>query len=327
MDIQIYEYLFISQMKKNIFLRRNKHATFFLAPTGDCLQIAGQKPKQTPVMTRTLLALAACCLGLALSGQEPEFGIISGLAAYDGDLAPKKPELVLRTLRPAYGIWGKWHLSPHWALRLTAQSVTLAGSDALSQRPRGLHFQTSMTEYSLSGEWRLLAFAVGKGAIEGIPYLHFGAGRIRFMPQAKTDGRWIDLQPLGTEGQGIKGYPLPYPTSAAVFPYGAGVQLLMDGRWGIALEYSARFTQTDYLDDVSTGRIPYAKLMQHKGAEVAQLSRPGFNPGSDDPLVPHVRGGAGRDWYYSIGLAWSYRVSNAIRIGARPPRKRVRCPK
>ncbi|MBK8041961.1 MAG: hypothetical protein IPK21_04450 [Haliscomenobacter sp.] len=130
---------------------------------------------------------------------------------------PKKPELVFRTLRPAYGVWGKWHLSPHWALRLTAQSVTLAGSDALSQRPRGLHFQTSMTEYSLSGEWRLLAFAAGKGAVEGIPYLHFGAGRIRFMPQAKTDGRWIDLQPLGTEGQGIKGYPFPTPPAPPSF--------------------------------------------------------------------------------------------------------------
>ncbi len=278
-------------------------------------------------MKRSLLALTACCLGLALSGQEPEFGIISGLAAYDGDLAPKKPELVFRTLRPTYGIWGKWYLSPHWALRLTAQSITLAGSDALSQRPRGLHFQTCIAEYSLSGEWRLSAFGLGKGAIEGIPYLHFGAGRIRFMPQAKADGQWIDLQPLGTEGQGIKGYPLPYPTSAAVFPYGVGIQLLMGGRWGIALEYSARFTQTDYLDDVSTGKVPYAKLMQYKGIGTARLSRPDFDSARDDPQAPHMRGGAGRDWYYSLGLAWSYRISNAIRIGARPPRKRVRCPK
>ncbi|MBK6949102.1 MAG: hypothetical protein IPH16_14520 [Haliscomenobacter sp.] len=278
-------------------------------------------------MKQPFVGLMAACLCLSLSGQEPEFGVIASLAAYDGDLAPKKPELLLHTLRPAYGIWGKWHLSPRWAVRLSAQAITLAGSDALSQRPRGLHFQTGVAEYSLSGEYRLSAFALGKGEAEWIPYLHFGAGRIRFMPRARADGRWIDLQPLGTEGQGIKGYPLPYPTSASVYPYGAGLQLLLDGRWGFALEYTARFTQTDYLDDVSTGRVPYAKLMQYKGAEIARLSRPGFDPASDDPLVPYVRGGAGRDWYYSAGLALSYRVSNHIRIGARPPRKRVRCPK
>jgi hypothetical protein len=64
------------------------------------------------------------------------------------------------------------------------------------------------------------------------------------------------LRPLGTEGQVI-GYNgrKQYNTMAFCFPLGAGVKYNINEKINLSFEISQRFTNTDYLDDVSSTYI------------------------------------------------------------------------
>ena len=74
---------------------------------------------------------------------------------------------------------------------------------------------------------------------------------------------WIDLQPLGTEGQftGIAGTPKPYSLLQIGVPLGGGILYRLMDKWDLSLEFSYRFVFTDYLDDVS-GRYPSEEVYQ-----------------------------------------------------------------
>jgi len=58
---------------------------------------------------------------------------------------------------------------------------------------------------------------------------------------------------LGTEGQGSAVYPnlKPYSSTALCFPLTIGIKKALNERMNIFAEVSYRFTNTDYLDDVS----------------------------------------------------------------------------
>ena len=67
-----------------------------------------------------------------------------------------------------------------------------------------------------------------------------------------TNNEWVDLQPLGTEGQFSDQYPEKEPYSLTQFtvPLGIGFKLSMGEKLSIIAEYGIRKTFTDYLDDV-----------------------------------------------------------------------------
>ncbi len=61
------------------------------------------------------------------------------------------------------------------------------------------------------------------------------------------------LRGLGTEGQGNAAYPdrKPYGSMGICLPFGVGAKYAINPRMNIGVEISHRFTNTDYLDDVS----------------------------------------------------------------------------
>ena len=84
------------------------------------------------------------------------------------------------------------------------------------------------------------------------PYIFTGVSVFHINPKAKLNGTWYDLQPLGTEGQGIDPSQKPYSLWQFSIPIGIGFKYAFDKQWGIGLEYGIRKTFTDYIDDVST---------------------------------------------------------------------------
>ena len=86
------------------------------------------------------------------------------------------------------------------------------------------------------------------------PYLTAGVGFFSFNPQAKLLNKWVDLQPLSTEGQGFAEYPNrnPYKLQQINIPVGAGVKYEISPTLNIRAECVYRILTTDYLDDVST---------------------------------------------------------------------------
>ncbi len=83
-----------------------------------------------------------------------------------------------------------------------------------------------------------------------------GIGIFTFNPEARFGGdEWIDLQPLGTEGQWLADpenrYPEPYELTQFNIPFGGGLRFRLSRRWDMEVEIGWRKTFTDYLDDVA----------------------------------------------------------------------------
>jgi hypothetical protein len=113
-----------------------------------------------------------------------------------------------------------------------------------------------------------------------------GVGIFSYDPYAYLGDQKIFLRPLGTEGQGSTAYPdrKPYNTMGICFPFGVGIKYAITERMNIGLEITHRFTNTDYLDDVSKtyvgadkfpalpdGSPSTAQLLQDRSYETGEI--------------------------------------------------------
>jgi Domain of unknown function (DUF6089) len=88
------------------------------------------------------------------------------------------------------------------------------------------------------------------------PYLLAGVGYFSFNPQTKLGNRYVDLQPLRTEGQGFAEYGRKeYKLNQLNIPLGAGLKYELSPLVNLRGECIYRKTFTDYIDDLSTTYI------------------------------------------------------------------------
>jgi len=127
---------------------------------------------------------------------------------------------------------------------------------------RNLHFRSQITELALVTEIHPLFIFVDWPARDYeaprySPYLLAGIGYFSFNPQTQIGTRWVDLQPLSTEGQGFAEYPdrKVYKLQQISYPIGVGIRYELSPVFNTRVEFNYRFTSTDYLDDVSTNYI------------------------------------------------------------------------
>ncbi len=127
---------------------------------------------------------------------------------------------------------------------------------------RNLSFRSNITEVALIAEIHPLYIFIDWLAKDYepprfSPYVLAGVGYFSFNPQAKLNNRWIDLQPLSTEGQGFAEYPdrKPYKLNSISLHAGAGAKYELSSLINLRAEFMYRATNTDYLDDVSTRYI------------------------------------------------------------------------
>ncbi len=128
------------------------------------------------------------------------------------------------------------------------------GADSIggnvNTKSRNLHFQSNINELDLGIRLNLLNFK-GKGRFT--PYIHSGIGVFHFNPRAQDDGKWVSLQPLGTEGQNLgKADALkPYSLTQMQIPIGMGTEFKITSSFSLKTEFTYHKLNTDYLDDVS----------------------------------------------------------------------------
>ena len=156
------------------------------------------------------------------------------------------------------------------ALRLEATFGQIKGDDKVLRKvkastfgryERNLSFRSNITEFMLAAEIHPLyifnRYDEDKAPPRASPYLMGGIGFFSFKPQAQSNGRWVDLQPLSTEGQGFAEYPdrKPYKLQQMNVPVGLGVRYELNSVLNLRAEFVYRVLFTDYLDDVSTTYI------------------------------------------------------------------------
>lgn len=144
--------------------------------------------------------------------------------------------------------------------RISADDKVLNGiTDIAKERfNRNLNFKTNIREVALIAELHPVFCFIDWPARDDFPprwspYVSAGIGYFSFNPQARVNNRWVDLQPLSTEGQGFKEYPdrKIYRLKEINYIAGFGIKYELDPLINIRVDFVHRFANTDYLDDVS----------------------------------------------------------------------------
>lgn len=270
----------------------------------------------------------------------PEFIIGIGASNFLGELGGANQigtffvrDLEFKATRPSAQVAIRYKFHNRFAVKGGYYYQLLSGNDKLTQEPfrnnRNLHFRSSVHE--VSGQLEFFITKEQQGAryqiknAKGVKNYNFqayafvGVGGIFYNPQARYRGAWVNLQPLGTEGQGLPGGPKAYSRFSVVIPYGIGVKDAINKEWSIGLEIGIRKTFTDYMDDVSGVYYDNDAIRAAKGDMAADLADPsllnmpeslGGNANGGWQSAPgEVRGHSNRkDAYMFINVTISYKI-------------------
>lgn len=214
-------------------------------------------------MRRCLLFLL-CLFGMQIvHAQYLEAGAFAGASNYKGDLSNGKIDH--SRMNVGLGLFARYNLSPKFAVRATLLRGEITGSDYNARREevrlRNLNFRSEILEFGVTGEFNLMNYHIPNKEISA-PYIFAGIAAYHFNPQAEYRGRWVDLQPLGTEGQFMDAerYGAPYRRLQVAVPFGLGFKFSLNPRTNLGVEFGFRKTFTDYLDDVSSAYPDIAGL-------------------------------------------------------------------
>ncbi|UII27871.1 DUF6089 family protein [Fulvivirga maritima] len=210
-------------------------------------------------------------------------GISVNAFNYFGDLSPL-PDRVstdFSATKPGIGIFFGRRFGPRYSLRASFTYGTVSGSDYESADPndenakfryiRNLHFRNRIKELTVVAVFDLLENeSTYINRVQFTPYVFGGVTVFHHNPQAYVPeesgldeaGTWVDLQPLGTEGQNADLLPgdqnegiEPYSRIQVAIPLGIGFRYRLNQVIDISIETGMRYLFTDYLDDVSRNYV------------------------------------------------------------------------
>jgi hypothetical protein len=256
--------------------------------------------------TSTFLLLLLLCAGQAAQAQyfrssnywktrRQELTLGAGATNFLGELGGRDKvgssfvwDLEFNQTKPALSIGYRYFLLEHFSLRFAASYGVLGGSDALTKEPfrqnRNLTFRSDLFEGQLCAEYHPFLERMGhvydlrgaQGDASGHlgAYLFAGIGAFHFNPQAQLNGKWIDLRPLGTEGQGLPDAPTEYELNGLCIPMGVGLRKALTKQLTLGAELQYTKTFTDYLDDVSGNYYDRSAIEATRGPVAAYFADP-----------------------------------------------------
>ncbi len=262
-------------------------------------------------MKNILLVALLALSPIFAAAQYLEGGIFLGGSNYEGDLVGKRALGVeLNETHLSGGLLLRYNINDWVGVRGSFTYGQISGTDANSDADyrleRNLSFRSDILEVAVIPEFNILGFNPYDRYYS--PYVFVGLAIFNFNPQAEYNDQWYDLQPLGTEGQGLPGRPSQYNLTQLAIPFGVGFKYAIDEYWTVAFEITNRYTMTDYLDDISSTYIDRAELLQARGEIAANLAnRTGEYLGTEPVNTPGVaRGTVNRDWYTWSGFTITY---------------------
>jgi hypothetical protein len=213
--------------------------------------------------------------GFSKAKKYSSIGVTLAAFNYFGEMAPKpnRASFDFSFTRPGFGIVYTKKLLPRVSARGTLAYGRISGGDEsadmseenLPRFKRNLNFRNSIIELTATAMVYLFDHhGTANTRLTLNPYIFAGVGIIRHNPQgqipefnrdgtARTDaGEWVDLEPLGTEGQYSDLYPdvEPYSLFQVVIPAGIGVTYELTPELDLSFEIGYRHLFTDHLDDV-----------------------------------------------------------------------------
>jgi hypothetical protein len=258
-------------------------------------------------MKRILFLLLIIFSILNTKAQKSELGFFLGTSYYLGDLNPSSH---FGMAQSAGGVLYRYNFNTRWAFKFSALFGNVMGSDKETNgnNPRNLSFKSPISELSAQLELNFFNLYNSSGKNAFSPYIFGGFSVFSFNPMANTNDHWYDLQPLGTEGQGLEKRPARYSLTNVSFPFGLGIKVNFLKRFSIGAEWGLRKTFTDYIDDVSTTYYDPDLLALERSQTTADLA--------DRSLVKHQIGSARgnsttTDWYSFAGIWLTFKLSDS----------------
>lgn len=246
-----------------------------------------------------------------------EFGTSVGLMNGITDIGSKKgfmPNFKNFNMNTSFYVGALYQNVAGARLELTYGRISGADSNGASPK-RNLSFRTPIREIALIGEFHPFMLKYHDELPRFSPYVALGLGWFSFNPQANLNGRWIDLQPLRTEGQGFpqtaqyKKDTHPYKLSQSNMILGAGVKFEASQLVSFRAELLFRKTYTDYLDDASSLYVDPTWFDANLSPAFASLAKQLYDRSAEkDPTYVNgvgstIRGNEkSKDHYFTINL-------------------------
>lgn len=190
--------------------------------------------------------------------------------------------------------------------RLEVTYGSVAGADSTGspdRQVRNLSYRSDIREIALIGEFHPFTIINWDKIPSLSPYIMAGVGWFSFNPQANYNGRWVNLQPLSTAGQGFEEFPerKHYRLSSFCVPFGIGFRFELSPLFSTRFEIVERYTFTDYLDDASAPYIDPELFYKYFSPEKAALADALANRAGKK--IGGVRGGTKtKDKYLTLNL-------------------------
>lgn len=238
-------------------------------------------------------------------------GIGVGTSSYLGDLG--KGTFVKDVMNANFSVQARFshRHSKIFTTDVNLMYGRLKGDDAKTnsegRRARNLSFKSRYIELGIFEEIYPLNFFLSEGTLPFEPYFITGFSVFHFKPTSvASDGNTYSLRDLGTEGQGAPGYAKKYSLYNFALPIGLGLKMKLSNRLSVKLDGIMKYTNTDYIDDVSTNYAPYDVLLQNGGPIAVELSDRRANP-----TYTGQRGFSNRyDTVFNMFATFSYRLSD-----------------
>ena len=261
-----------------------------------------------------------------LKAQPFDIGVSLGVSNYMGDLIPSHVDT--RESNMAVGVFGRYSWGYNLAVRGSYSRHKISGSDKLSdpgtgRRLRNLSFQSVIHEISVTAEYNILDYDVLENRNQFAPFVFIGIGVFHHNPKAYYNNEWVELRPLGTEGQLLSDPGgMAYSQWETVIPFGAGCKILLSEYVNLGIEFGFRKTFTDYLDDVSSSYPDLDALREAGQLRTIELSyrQPEIDPDAPANPAGMQRGQTGtNDWYMFSGITLSFNFGGGYDYGPNIP--------
>jgi hypothetical protein len=232
-------------------------------------------------------------------------------------------DLELSLTRPSFTVGLKYKLTESIALHSHATYGQVRGDDKLTdeffRNNRNLNFKSNIYEFNINVEYAFLSSRQGgiyrlrgvkrSSSFEAQGYVFAGLGVFNFNPKGQYNDKWYNLQPLGTEGQGISEARKKYNRTQVCIPIGIGGRYFFNRRMGIGVEFGIRKTFTDYIDDVSKTYYDKQAISQANGTIAGFLSDPSLNSSTPQTNLGSQRGDAiDNDSYMFLMFSFHYKL-------------------
>ncbi|GAB4128874.1 MAG: hypothetical protein OHK0045_07140 [Raineya sp.] len=216
-----------------------------------------------PQYNQMRIIIFLCLLCHQVFAQKHEIGGFIGGMFYKGEIS----EFSWQTPGGMIGVMARQNWNRAISTQFSVSSGNVRASDKNSKNNtiatlRNYSFNTSIFEFSGQIQYNFYDFGHFADANPWTPYLFLGAAAFNMSPKNTQDNN------------------APYSTLQFAIPFGVGAKFMMNENWNVSLQFTARRTFTDYIDDMylRSGRNP--KL---------------FTPNPND-----------RDMYFSFSLGISY---------------------